>query len=816
MKATNRADGPRSRGGSDHGCVQPAPAPRGASWDRPVRRAIPLVWLALLALITFGVLSTPIARADGDPGSDVLVYQDLFAGADAGLTISQQVALGDLLRSAARAGAPIRVAIIAHPDDLGAVTALWGKPRAYARFLGIELSLAYRQRLLVVMPDGFGFNWPGHSTAAIYRSLSQIRLGSGPSGLVEATRSAVTRVISLAGVHVSSTATGSLSGPGASATGAQPSPTVTPGSSPARPAGRNGDQTVGLVTIAILLVLVAGYVSRRAVARVARRRAVALERLRWAVPAAILLSGAIGAVIVVALEGSSPPEASALAANSVLDPGTQLSGSAPGFTLINQFGRPVSLRSFRGKVVLLAFTDSECTTICPLTTSAMVDAKAMLGSAGSRVQLLGVDANPKDTSLEDVLSYTQLHGLLGRWQFLTGSLPALRRVWRKYGVEAQIQAGLISHTPALFVIGPNGREARLYLTQQSYSAVGQLGQLVAQEVARLLPGHPPVHSNISYAHIPGISPSQSISLPEATGGRVALGRGRARLLAFFATWDQEVTSLGGHLLMLNAYEHTAAAKGLPQLTAVDEAQVEPASALPRFLRGLSGKLAYPVGIDTTGRVADGYGVSALPVLELTSAAGKVLWYWNVSVSGWPTQAALLGRVRAALANGVRVHAANAEQLARDLAGSPPALARLHVQASQLLGADPALQARLRSLRGYPVVLNAWASWCGPCREEFRLLAQASAAYGRRVAFLGADTDDSTADAQAFLSSHHVSYPSYQVSTAQLQRLLPQGLEGLPTTIFIAPDGRINYVHTGQYDSLGTLEADLTTYATRRG
>ena len=84
-------------------------------------------------------------------------------------------------------------------------------------------------------------------------------------------------------------------------------------------------------------------------------------------------------------------------------PGRRSPAPAPDFTLGDQFGQPVSLHSFRGKVVILAFNDSECTTICPLTTTAMLDAKAMLGAAGSRVQLLGVDANPKATSVEDVL-----------------------------------------------------------------------------------------------------------------------------------------------------------------------------------------------------------------------------------------------------------------------------------------------------------------------------------------------------------------------------------------------------------------------------
>src|SRR5262249_46237911 len=88
-------------------------------------------------------------------------------------------------------------------------------------------------------------------------------------------------------------------------------------------------------------------------------------------------------------------QTSALTPNPTLDPGLKLSTPAPDFTLTDQFGQPVSMRSFRGKVVILAFNDAECTTICPLTTAALVNAKEMLGAAGSQVQLLGIDANPK-------------------------------------------------------------------------------------------------------------------------------------------------------------------------------------------------------------------------------------------------------------------------------------------------------------------------------------------------------------------------------------------------------------------------------------
>jgi cytochrome c biogenesis protein CcmG/thiol:disulfide interchange protein DsbE len=118
--------------------------------------------------------------------------------------------------------------------------------------------------------------------------------------------------------------------------------------------------------------------------------------------------------------------------------------------------------------------------------------------------------------------------------------------------------------------------------------------------------------------------------------------------------------------------------------------------------------------------------------------------------------------------------------------------------------------RVRSLRGYPIVLNVWASWCIPCREEFKLFQAAAFEFGKRVAFLGANADDTTSDAQAFLKQHRVSYPSYSVSTPQLGPLAQ--IVGLPTTIFINKRGKVVYVHSGQYGSGGILDSDIATYA----
>ena len=96
-------------------------------------------------------------------------------------------------------------------------------------------------------------------------------------------------------------------------------------------------------------------------------------------------------------------------------------------------------------------------------------------------------------------------------------------------------------------------------------------------------------------------------------------------------------------------------------------------------------------------------------------------------------------------------------------------------------------------------------------RRIQLFADASERYGRRVAFLGANTEDSSGDARAFLHQHPISYPSYSVSTTG--QLSPFAfIESLPTTIFINKKGKVVNIHTGQYDTQGVLDSDITTYA----
>jgi cytochrome oxidase Cu insertion factor (SCO1/SenC/PrrC family) len=333
--------------------------------------------------------------------------------------------------------------------------------------------------------------------------------------------------------------------------------------------------------------------------------------------------------------------------NPNLDLGSSLGElPAPDFRLQNQFGQSMSLSQFRGKVVMLAFEDSECTTVCPLTTQSMLEAKQLLGSAGEKVQLLGIDANPDATSVADVLSYSRAHGLVNQWDFLTGSLAQLKSTWGLYHIAVQIEQGQIDHTPALYVIDQQGRERKLYLTQMAYSSIGQSAQVLADELSSLLPGHPKVASQQSLASIAVQGPSAHLTLASAgtQGGTVALGPGQPHLVMFFATWLSEVSDLKSELVNGNAYVAAARRDGLPQLVAVDETVVESSAQTVRsYLRNLGTPLNYPVALDTTGRVADGYGVQDQPWFALVSASGKIIW----SHDGWLPLPALESAVKRA-------------------------------------------------------------------------------------------------------------------------------------------------------------------------
>jgi cytochrome oxidase Cu insertion factor (SCO1/SenC/PrrC family) len=371
--------------------------------------------------------------------------------------------------------------------------------------------------------------------------------------------------------------------------------------------------------------------------------------VRWLVWSAALVAGIAGGLAIGAVSQASTQAAPTIPKiaqkpNPRLDRGTPLHTVAPAFTLTDQFGRDHSLSSFRGKVVVLSFNDPQCTTICPLTTTAMLEAKKRLGPAAADVQLLGVGANPEATSVKSVRDYSEAHGMIRKWLFLTGPLPRLKRVWSAYGIAAAVIAGAVDHTPATYVIDPEGRETRLYVSLMSYSSVPQLAQVLARGIAAALPSHPMVRSTTSLAPIKLLGPRKDITLEQPRGGTVRLGPGHGpHLVVFFDSWDPGAAA---NLKRLSSY---ARLNSVAPLVAVDELNVEP--SLPSFLQFIGPlHLQYPIAIDPDGRVADGYGVKDSPWLTLVSGSGKILRRYDVATDGWPSTQKLVSRVHSALAH----------------------------------------------------------------------------------------------------------------------------------------------------------------------
>jgi cytochrome c biogenesis protein CcmG/thiol:disulfide interchange protein DsbE len=143
---------------------------------------------------------------------------------------------------------------------------------------------------------------------------------------------------------------------------------------------------------------------------------------------------------------------------------------------------------------------------------------------------------------------------------------------------------------------------------------------------------------------------------------------------------------------------------------------------------------------------------------------------------------------------------------------PPQLEALRTQANRLLGGGPgAFERRLRELRGHPVVVNQWASWCGPCRFEFPFFQRLARKYEGRMAFLGVDSQDAHGDAEDFLRELPLPFPSYYDKDASIARLFGGG-RAWPTTAFYDAAGKLTRTHLGAYATEAKLDEDIRRYA----
>jgi hypothetical protein len=170
-----------------------------------------LVVTAVLALLAFAAPTMP-AFADGDPASDYLLTEDVFVPLDAQVSTPLAQELAGLALDAKRKGYTIKIAVIATPADLGAITALWRRPQQYARFLGQELRFIYRGRLLIVMPNGFGIYHLRHPTSDERKVLAPLTVGPTGNDLTRAATLAVKRLAAANGLALKPVRVGAPSG----------------------------------------------------------------------------------------------------------------------------------------------------------------------------------------------------------------------------------------------------------------------------------------------------------------------------------------------------------------------------------------------------------------------------------------------------------------------------------------------------------------------------------------------------------------------------------------------------------------------------
>jgi cytochrome oxidase Cu insertion factor (SCO1/SenC/PrrC family) len=427
---------------------------------------------ALLATAVVALAPPSIARADGDPASDYLLGNQVFLISTSSSLTPSQHQLINAVKAINQAGYTIRVAIIATPSDLGSITELWRQPRTYAQFLGQELTLAYHQRLLVVTPNGYGFNWPGHSSAQEYRLLAKVPIGAGPNGLASAADTAVRRLA--AADHV---------------TPAIPNRS----SANAAPAGSGQGAPVALILVVVGVVCVLAAIAIVVVRRRRPRPRVAVQR-RLESPVSLRAHLSVAAVVVVCVvaaaaaiilvtggRGSSgrasvvptaPPTTSQ--ANSVVTPPpvTWPAGRqrAPGFSLRDQSGGPVSLAAYRGREVVVTFIDPVCRNVCPVEAKVLDQAVQQLPPS-QRPEILAVSVNPYANARANLIQDVRKWNLVPEWRWAVGSLPELAAVWKHYKIAVQLTRtkiagktiGSVSHTAATYIVDSTGHERALFI-----------------------------------------------------------------------------------------------------------------------------------------------------------------------------------------------------------------------------------------------------------------------------------------------------------------------------------------------------------------
>jgi cytochrome c biogenesis protein CcmG/thiol:disulfide interchange protein DsbE len=117
--------------------------------------------------------------------------------------------------------------------------------------------------------------------------------------------------------------------------------------------------------------------------------------------------------------------------------------------------------------------------------------------------------------------------------------------------------------------------------------------------------------------------------------------------------------------------------------------------------------------------------------------------------------------------------------------------------------------RLSDLRGHPILINFWATWCGPCQLEMPLIEQYYQKYNPNLVVLAVNNDEPEPDVRAFVTSHKLTFPVLLDPGAKVEDLYR--VRAFPTTFFVDKSGTIRYQHIGILN-----EGQLVQYLSQLG
>jgi protein SCO1/2 len=199
--------------------------------------------------------------------------------------------------------------------------------------------------------------------------------------------------------------------------------------------------------------------------------------LRWLIWGAVVLVGALAGSLIALLQVSSRspavPEKSGLAAVGPQAPPVSWAAGkrrAPGFQLVDQAGRRVSLAEYRGRPVIVTFIDPLCRNFCPLEAK-QLNALVRGLPPRSRPAILAVSVNIYGNARANLLQDVAKWRLVPEWRWAVGTRRQLARVWRRYRIGVLVTTKKIvgvtvhevSHTEAAYVVDARGYERALFV-----------------------------------------------------------------------------------------------------------------------------------------------------------------------------------------------------------------------------------------------------------------------------------------------------------------------------------------------------------------